>query len=83
MRYIVSVKGGEKAMKLLQTENKLSCIVTKDSNKTTIKQELEKLFSVKVDKVNIINSQDGQKIAIVKLNKESNAMDVATKLGII
>ncbi len=83
MNYIISVRGGEKAMKLLQTENKISFIVSKDSNKTNVKQELEKLFSIKIDKINIINSPDGEKIAIVKLNKSSNAMDIATKLGMI
>ncbi|MDP8012534.1 MAG: 50S ribosomal protein L23 [Nanoarchaeota archaeon] len=83
VKYIISVKGGEKAMKLLQTENKISFIVRPDSNKTVVAKEVERLFSVKVEKVNVLNDPHGNKIAIVKLSKGYNSMDIATKLGML
>ncbi|MEM3844139.1 MAG: 50S ribosomal protein L23 [Candidatus Parvarchaeota archaeon] len=79
----MSVVGGEKSIRLMQQDNKLSFIVTKHSNKIELKKEIESLFSVKVEAINIINRMNGDKIAIVKLNKENNAMDLATQLGLI
>lgn len=80
---IISVQSGEKATRLMQTENKLSLIVSKSSNKIGIAKELEKTFDVKIEKVNIINNTRGDRVAIVKLKPESNAMDLATKLGLV
>ncbi len=80
---IISIQGGEKANKLMQMQNKLSLVVSKASNKISIKKELENLFAVKVDRINIINKMGGERVAIVKLKPESDAMDLATKLGLI
>ncbi len=83
LKYIISVLGGEKSTRLMQTENKLSFIVSKDSNKILIKNEIENLLKVKVKSINIVNRMDSKKIAIVKLKQEYPAMDIATQLGLI
>ncbi|MGC8682099.1 MAG: 50S ribosomal protein L23 [Candidatus Acidifodinimicrobium sp.] len=83
IKNILSLRGGEKAMRLMQQDNKLSFIVKKDTNKVELKKEIESVFSVKVESINIINRMDGDKVAIVKLNRENNAMDLATQLGLI
>ena len=83
LKYIVSVLGGEKATRMMQEENKLQFIVSKDSNKILIKKEIESLFDVKISKMNILNKINGDKVAIVQLKKEYPAMDLATKLGLI
>ncbi len=83
IKYILSVVSSEKATRLLQEQNKLSIIVRNDANKIEIKKELESLFSVKVDSINIINRMDGKKEAIVKLKKDFVAADIATKLGVV
>ncbi len=70
-------------MRLMQQENKLSFIVKKGTNKIELKKEIEAVFSVKIESINVINRMDGDKVAIVKLNKENNAMDLATQLGLI
>jgi len=72
----------EKAIKLLETENKLTIYVDTRANKTTIKKAVEELFKVKVDKINIANTPKGKK-AYVKLAKEYNAEEVASKFGLI
>ena len=83
LKYVVSVLGGEKATRMMQEENKLQFIVSKDSNKILIKKEIESLFDVKISKMNILNKRNGDKVAIVQLKKEYPAMDLATKLGLI
>ncbi len=72
----------EAAFDLIEKENKLTFIVDRKSNKTTIKYAVEKLYNVKVDKVNTLIQRDGNKKAYVKLVPEDNASDIATKLGI-
>jgi len=44
---------------------------------------LERLFNVKVDDVRTMITMRGEKKAIVKLNKEFKAIDIATKLKLI
>ncbi|MBW2998762.1 50S ribosomal protein L23 [Candidatus Woesearchaeota archaeon] len=73
----------EKAIRLMESENKLLFEVSLDSNKIEIKQEVEKLFKVKVLKVNTFISTKGKKKAYVKLSMDTPAMDVATNLGLI
>lgn len=83
VKYIVSVLGGEKATRMMQEQNKLYFIVSKDSNKILIRKEIESLFEVKTSAINILNKINGDKVAIVQLKKEFSAMDLATKLGLI
>ncbi|MCW1296286.1 MAG: 50S ribosomal protein L23 [Candidatus Parvarchaeota archaeon] len=73
----------EKVVRLMEKENKLAFIVDKKANKNEIKNAVEKLFNVKVDNVRTMLTIKGEKKAIVKLNKEFKAIDVATKLKLI
>jgi large subunit ribosomal protein L23 len=83
IKNIISVLSGEKATRLMQEQNKISFVVSKSSNKASIRKEVETLFNVKIDKINILNKMKGEKVAIVKLKPENSAMDLATKLGLI
>ncbi len=73
----------EKAVNVIETENKLVFIVNKKSTKTEIKKAVEKLFEVKVDSINTVNDAKGKKKAIVKINKKFKANDIAIKLGVL
>jgi len=73
----------EKAVNMIEKENKICFIVNKNSTKQEIKEALEKEYNVKIDKVNIINDMKGRKKAIVKINKAFKANDIAMKIGII
>ena len=73
----------EKAIELIQRENKLTFIVDRRANKHTIKRAVERLFDVEVEKVNTLITPRGEKKAIVKLAKEYSALDIATNLGIL
>jgi ribosomal protein L23 len=72
----------EKAIKLIETENTIIFVVNRDANKSEIKKEVEKDFSVKVAGINT-EIRANKKIAYIKLKQESPAIDVATKLGLI
>ncbi len=73
----------EKAVRIMESDNKLIFIVDKRSTKPEIKKAVEELFKVKVEKVNTLNDTKGRKKAYVKLSSDTPAIDVATQLGII
>ena len=73
----------EKAINVIEKENKITFIVNKGTTKSKIKKAFETLYDAKAEKVNIIKDMKGRKKAIVKLGKEYKAENIATKLGII
>ncbi len=72
----------EKTFDLIEKENKLVFIVDRNADKSKIKKAVETLYSVKVEKVNVLNTVKGKK-AYVKLAKEYSAADLAAKLGLV
>ena len=76
------VKTSEKIVRQIEAENVLVFVVDRNVKKTEIKNEVEKLFDVKVDKVRTHNFEN-KKYAYVKLNAEFLAADLATKLGLM
>lgn len=73
----------EKAVRLIESENKLVFIVARDSTKSEIKKAVETLFEVKVDNVSVEIVPDGRKRAYVRLAPEFMADEIASKLGMI
>jgi large subunit ribosomal protein L23 len=73
----------EKALRLMEGENKLVFVVARKSTKAQIRNDIEKLFGVKVTNVNTYFTPGALKKAIVKLDSSTPAMDVATKLGLM
>ena len=80
---IINPISTEKAVRLMESENKLTFITNVRSTKNDIKISVEKLFNVKVYDVNTIVMPNGKKKAYVKLTNEFKAIDVATQLGLI
>lgn len=72
----------EKAVNMLQLQNKLTFIVEPKATKGQIKKEVEGKFEVKVEKVTVMNMLSGKKKAFVKLTKDFKADNVAAKLKI-
>jgi large subunit ribosomal protein L23 len=73
----------EKTVKLVEKENKIVFIVDRKATKKQIKEAFEKVFEVKVEKVNTLIDFKGRKKAFIKLKPEFKAIDVAVKLGIM
>ncbi|ACS34503.1 50S ribosomal protein L23 [Thermococcus gammatolerans] len=72
----------EKAVSLIEKENKLTFIVDRKATKQDIKRAVEEMFNVKVEKVNTLITMKGEKKAYVKLRPEYNASEIAARLGL-
>jgi len=73
----------ESAMKKIEDHNTLVFIVDIRANKHTIADAVKKMYEVKPIKVNTLIRPDGTKKAYVRLSKDNDALDVASKIGII
>lgn len=73
----------EKAVRLMESQNKLVFIANFDASKQEIKEAVEKIFKVKIVKVNTLITPKGVKKAYIRLSPETPALDVATQLGLI
>jgi len=73
----------EKAMNMVEMENKLVFVVRKAASKDQIKEAVEKGFDVKVIKVNVEVTQKGEKKAYVKLSPGDSAADIASRMGML
>jgi len=71
----------EKALMLAEKNNTLTLIVDRKATKPQIKAAVEKLYGVKVKKVNTIIAPTGEKKAYVRLAEGFSAIDVLTRLG--
>jgi large subunit ribosomal protein L23 len=73
----------ESASLMVEKDNKLIFVVNMKAGKTDVKKAVEQLYEVKVAKVTMLITPQGQKKAFVKLTPEYKASDVAIKLGIL
>lgn len=80
IKYPVS---SEKAIRLMESENKLIFRVDLKADKKDIKQAIESLFKTKVIDVKTLLTCNGEKRAYVEFSKETPAIDIATQLGIL
>ena len=72
----------EKIVRQIEIDNVLVFAVDRAVTKKEIKEEVESLFDVKVEKVRTMTHKN-KKITYVKLNPELSAGDLAIKLGIM
>jgi len=73
----------EAASLMVEKENKLVFVVNLKANKGDVKKAVEELYEVRVQKVNLLTTPQGEKKAFVKLHPDFKATDVAIKLGIL
>lgn len=73
----------EKAMDRVDEDNTIVLIVDIDANKNQVKDAVEHLFDVTVKKVNTAITPQAKKKAFVRLSEADNAMDLATKMGMM
>jgi large subunit ribosomal protein L23 len=80
---ILAVVRTQKAVSRIEKENKLTFVVRLEATKEDVKRAVEKLYGVKVEKVNTLVTPRGEKKAYVKLRPEYKAAELAVKLGVI
>ncbi|MEM3550382.1 MAG: 50S ribosomal protein L23 [Candidatus Bathyarchaeia archaeon] len=73
----------ESASLMVERENKLVFVINLKATKEDVKKAVEKLYEVKVEKVNTAITSNGIKKAFVKLHPDYKAADIAIKLGIL
>lgn len=73
----------EKAIRMMEADNKLTFMVDRKAKKQEIKKALESLFKIKIIDVKTITTPWGKKKAIVMLSREFPAIDTATQLGLM
>ena len=80
---IIRIHMSEKALRLIEEENTLTLIVRRDATKPEIKKAVEEVYKVKVAAVRTLITPRGEKKAYVKLAKEHEASELATRLGLV
>jgi ribosomal protein uL23 len=73
----------EKTIRMMESNNTLIFVVEKKSKKQEIKEAIESLYKVKVDKVRTTIDTKNRKKAYVKFSSETPAIDLATQLGLM
>ena len=73
----------EKAVQIIEQQNKLVFIVDRGADKTKIKDAVESAFNMPIVGVQTMIDQEGRKKAFVKFRNAGAAGDIAIKLGII
>ena len=72
----------EKDFELIESEKKLVIQVDIKATKHQIKMSIEKLYNVKVEKVNTLITPKGTKKAYVKLSEFDDASEIASRMGL-
>jgi large subunit ribosomal protein L23 len=68
---------------MVEKDNKLIFVVNLKAGKSDVKRAVEQLYEVKVARITVLITPQGEKKAFVKLKPEYKASDVAIKLGIL
>ncbi|MFT4303268.1 MAG: 50S ribosomal protein L23 [Candidatus Woesearchaeota archaeon] len=81
-RIIINPLSTEKSLRMMESDNTLVFVVARKSNKTQIKESIEKMFKAKVVKINT-HIKGSEKRAYIKFSAETPAIDIATNLGLM
>jgi ribosomal protein L23 len=70
-------------MDYIEYKNTLVFIVDKNATKKQIRNAFKTMYSTKVEKVRTLVRATGEKKAYIKLAKGAEAVEVASKIGIV
>jgi ribosomal protein uL23 len=73
----------ERAIQIIEAQNKLVFIVNRKAGKEDIKKAVENAFNTQVSRVQTSIDQQARKKAYVKFKKPGEAGEIAIRLGII
>ncbi len=73
----------ESAMRCIENHNTLVFICDPRANKNQIRQAVETLYAVQVERCNTLIRPDGLKKAFCRLSADADAMETAGKIGFI
>jgi len=73
----------ERSVYMIENENKLVFIVSREATKTQIAAAIKELYEVEAKEINTLIDRQGEKKAFIKLKEGYSASEVAIKLGIL
>lgn len=73
----------EKAVRMMEADNKMIFVVERRATKLDIKDAVQTIFGAKPMSINTIITPKGQKRAIVRFGPDKAAVDIATEMGLI
>jgi large subunit ribosomal protein L23 len=73
----------ERSVYMIENENKLIFIVTREANKKDIAKAIKELYEVEAEEINTLIDRQGKKKAFIKLKEGFSASELAIKLGIL
>lgn len=76
-------KATEKTSRIIESENRLTFVVSDNSTREAIKKEFEEKYGAKVRQVNTSRGIDGRKLAYIRLEEPGKASELAMKLKIL
>jgi large subunit ribosomal protein L23Ae len=82
-RILLQPLSSDKNMAKMERENTITFLVHSFSNKVQISHAFSKLYDAKVRSVTTLIRPDGQKKAYIRLAPGSDALKVASKIGIL
>ena len=80
---LIQPVSSDKNIQKMENQNTLTFLVSPDAKKVQIKQAVSKLFNVKVRKVNTLHTAKGKKKAFIRLANDNDALNVASKIGLL
>ena len=80
---LIQPVSSDKNIQKMENQNTLTFLVHSDAKKVQIKQAISKLFNVKVRKVNTLHTAKGQKKAFIRLLNDNDALNIASKIGLL
>ena len=72
----------EKAVMMIERDNVIPFVTSKIHEKKEIKEEIERLFGAKVEKIRTL-VRDNKKFVYAKLKGDVLAIDIAGKIGLM
>jgi large subunit ribosomal protein L23 len=72
----------EKSMNAIDQKNELTFVIRRTADRGQVKIAIQKMYEVKVERVNTQITSRGVKLAYVKLSEEDSAEDIAMKMGV-
>jgi large subunit ribosomal protein L23 len=73
----------EKALYYIEKFNTIVFTVKRTATKHQIKEEFERRFGVRVEKVRTLITPKGEKRALIKIAPEFSAEEIATRVGLL
>ncbi len=73
----------ERSVYMIENENKLVFIVSREATKTQIAEAMKELYEVEAKEINTLIDRQGEKKAFIKLKEGYSASEIAIRLGIL